>query len=130
MARKPQCSPGAAATNANTWPLQVTTGHHPSGGINAVHLKNRLRDVQSDCSNPFTSVAPPDRGRVSSSQIHGTRVPAGETANSRHWQPQIGDAKAGSFAGQSPLRVGMGENEREEECPRPRGENRIGGPDG
>jgi NAD-dependent SIR2 family protein deacetylase len=29
--------------------LQLTADYHLSGGINAVHLKNRLRDVQSDC---------------------------------------------------------------------------------
>jgi hypothetical protein len=29
--------------------LQLTADHHLTGGINAVHLKNRLRDIETNC---------------------------------------------------------------------------------
>src|SRR6516165_11641940 len=30
-------------------PLQLTTNHHLASGINAMHLKDRLGDVETDC---------------------------------------------------------------------------------
>jgi len=44
---------GNFSKNANRSTLQLTADYHLTDGINAVNLKNRLRDVESDCRDRF-----------------------------------------------------------------------------
>src|SRR4051794_37936481 len=46
--------------------------------IYAVHLENRLRDIETDCRNRLHDLAPPNRGGLNSTHIHGTLVPVEE----------------------------------------------------
>jgi len=43
-----------------------------------VDLKNRLRDIQTDCRNLLHDLAPPNRGGLNSTHIYGTHVPVEE----------------------------------------------------
>jgi hypothetical protein len=51
---------------------------HLTGIINAMDLKYRLRDVETDCRKQFAWVAPPNRGSLNSAHIFGTHVPVEE----------------------------------------------------
>ena len=46
--------------------------------IDAMNLKNRLRDVETNCRNRLHDLAPPNRGRLNSTHIRGTHVPVEE----------------------------------------------------
>jgi hypothetical protein len=43
-----------------------------------VDLKNRLRDIRTDCRNLLHDLAPPNRGGLNSTHIYGTHVPVEE----------------------------------------------------
>jgi hypothetical protein len=58
-------------------PLQLPANDHLVGNINAMHLKTRLRDVETDCSDRL-HLAPLNRGSSSNSHFHGTHVPVEE----------------------------------------------------
>ena len=58
-------------------PLQLTANDHLVANINAMHLKGRLSDVETDCSN-CSHLAPPIRGSSSNSYLRSTRVPVEE----------------------------------------------------
>ena len=60
--------------------LQLAADNHLATGINAVDLKYRLRDVETNCRNRLHGVAPPNRGSLNSAHIHGTHVPGGVAA--------------------------------------------------
>src|SRR6266496_1828137 len=54
MRRKPRCRLGRVAASRRTpdvATLQLTADDHLPGSINAVHLKDRLGDVETDCLN-------------------------------------------------------------------------------
>jgi hypothetical protein len=54
MTRKPQCRPGTAAVFGkmlNMSAPQLTAQDDLAGCINAMHLKGRLCDIQTDCRN-------------------------------------------------------------------------------
>jgi hypothetical protein len=54
MMRKLRSPPGMAAASGKTpgRPApQLTAYDHLAGCINAMHLKDRLRDIQADCRN-------------------------------------------------------------------------------
>jgi hypothetical protein len=46
--------------------------------INAVDLKSRLRDVETDRCNRLHDLAPPNRRTSAGAHIHGTHVPVEE----------------------------------------------------
>jgi hypothetical protein len=46
--------------------------------INAMNLKDRFRDVETDCRNRLHDLAPPNRGRLSSTHIPGADAPVEE----------------------------------------------------
>jgi hypothetical protein len=46
--------------------------------VDAVNLKNRLRNVETDCRDGFHDLAPPNRGSLNSTHIDGTHVPVEE----------------------------------------------------
>ena len=48
--------------------------------IDAMNLKNRRRDVETNCRNRLHDLAPPNRGRLNSTHIRGTHVPVEEVA--------------------------------------------------
>src|SRR5262249_43763657 len=54
--------------------LQLTAEDHLAIGVNAVHLKTRLGDVETDCLNCLHVW----RGGLNSTHFHGTRVPVEE----------------------------------------------------
>jgi hypothetical protein len=58
------------------------------GSISAVHLKDRLGDVETDCRNSLHGSSP-NRGSLNSTHIHGTHVPVEEpsTASKADIQP-------------------------------------------
>jgi hypothetical protein len=46
--------------------------------INAVDLKNRLRDIETDSRNRSHDLAPPNHRRLNSTHIHGALAPVEE----------------------------------------------------
>ena len=65
--------------------LQLPAHHHLASGINAMHLENRLGDVETDCRDRLHDLAPPNRGTSAGTHIHGTHLPVEEpsTASTR-----------------------------------------------
>jgi hypothetical protein len=63
-------------------PLELTTENDIALRIDAVNLKNRLRDVETDCRNLSHDLAPPNRGSLNSAHIQGTHVPGGGAVHS------------------------------------------------
>ena len=59
-------------------PLELTTEGDIALRIDAVNLKNRLRDVETDCRNRLHDLAPLNGGASISTHIHGTHVPVEE----------------------------------------------------
>jgi hypothetical protein len=57
---------------------QAWSVHHFAIVINAVDLKYRLGNVETDCRDRLHDLAPPNRGGFNSTHIHGTHVPAEE----------------------------------------------------
>ena len=58
MRRKPRCRLGRVAASRRTQDvatLQLTADDHLPGSINAVHLKDRLGDVETDCRDRLHS---------------------------------------------------------------------------
>jgi hypothetical protein len=43
-----------------------------------MNLKNRLRDIETDCRDGFHDLAPPNRRGLNSTHIRGTHVPVEE----------------------------------------------------
>ena len=66
----------------STWELvtalQLTADDHLPGSINAVHLKDRLGDVETDCPDRLHSWLLRIVGSLNSAHIHGTHVPVEE----------------------------------------------------
>src|SRR5215813_406077 len=58
--------------------LQLTPEDYIALRIDTVNLKDRLRDVETDRLNRLHSLAPPNRGRLNSTQIHGAHAPVEE----------------------------------------------------
>ena len=58
--------------------LQLTADDHFAIVINAVDLKYRLGNVETDCRDRLHDLAPPNRGGFNSTHIHGTHVPVEE----------------------------------------------------
>ena len=58
--------------------LQLPADHHLPISINAVNLKDRLRDIETDCRDRLHDLAPPNRGGLNSTHFHGTHVPVEE----------------------------------------------------
>src|SRR5690242_5459331 len=57
--------------------LQLPTDNYLAASIYAMDLKNRLRNVETDC-NRLHGLAPPNRGSFNSTHVYGTRVPVEE----------------------------------------------------
>ena len=55
--------------------------------IDAMNLKNRLCDVETNCRNRLHDLAPPNRGRLNSTHIRGTHVPVEEPRPGRAKKP-------------------------------------------
>src|SRR6478752_8371926 len=62
----------------NVTTLQLTADDHFAIVINAVDLKYRLGNVETDCRDRLHDLAPPNRGGFNSTHIHGTHVPVEE----------------------------------------------------
>jgi hypothetical protein len=58
--------------------LQLTADDHFAIVINAVDLKYRLGNVETDCRDRLHVLAPPNRRGFNSTHIHGTHVPVEE----------------------------------------------------
>src|SRR5580704_10850971 len=63
-------------------PLKLTTEDDIALRIDAVNLENRLRDVETDGRDRLHDLAPPNRGGLNSTHIHGTHVPSGGAVHS------------------------------------------------
>jgi hypothetical protein len=61
----------------NMAPLELAADDHVTCGIDAVDLKNRLRDVETDCGDR-SHVWLPRRGHPVGDHFHGTYVPVEE----------------------------------------------------
>jgi hypothetical protein len=75
-------SPPASPTNV-TKPIpafELTTQNHIAVRINAMNLKNRFRDIETDSGNRLHDLAPPNHGRPNSTHFDGTLVPVEEVA--------------------------------------------------
>ena len=70
--------------------LQLTADDHLPGSINAVHLKDRLGDVETDCRDRLHSWLLRIVGALTAPHIHGTHVPVEEpsTASQADYAPQ------------------------------------------
>jgi hypothetical protein len=55
-----------------------------------MNLKNRLRDIETDCRDGFHDLAPPNRRGLNSTHIRGTHVPVEEPSTA-----SIGDERPG-----------------------------------
>src|SRR6202051_4441737 len=58
--------------------LELTTEDDIALLIDAVNLKHRLRDIETDCRYGLHDLAPPNRGGLNSTHIQGTHVPVEE----------------------------------------------------
>jgi len=58
--------------------LQLASEHDIAFHINTVNLKYRLRDIETDCRDRLHDLAPPNRGRLKSTHIHGAHAPVEE----------------------------------------------------
>ena len=58
--------------------LQLPTDNCLARSINAMHLEDRLGDVETDCRDRLHDLAPPNRGTSAGTHIHGTHVPVEE----------------------------------------------------
>jgi hypothetical protein len=58
-------------------------------GIDAVNLENRLRDIETDCRDRLHDLAPPNRGALNSTHIHGTHVPVRSRPQHQKGHPKI-----------------------------------------
>ena len=58
--------------------LQLPANHYMAFRIDAVNLKDRLRDIETDCRDRLHDLAPPIRGGFNSTHIYGTPVPVEE----------------------------------------------------
>jgi hypothetical protein len=58
--------------------LQLSPDYHPTVGFNAVNLKDRLRNVETDCSDRLHIELLRIVGASTSSHFHGTHVPVEE----------------------------------------------------
>src|SRR5215475_6637860 len=58
--------------------LQLTADDHPSRRIDAVNLKHRLGDVETDCRDRLHAWLPHNRDRPNGDHFNGTYVPMGE----------------------------------------------------
>jgi hypothetical protein len=72
--------------------LELTTEDDFALRIDAVNLKNRLRDIQTDCRDRLHDLAPTNRGAFNSTHIYGTHVPVEEPSTA-----SITDTKAGGW---------------------------------
>ena len=61
---------------------QLPADDHLAGGTDPMDLKDRLRDVETDCCDLFAWIASLSRGSLNSAHIHGTRVPVEEPVHS------------------------------------------------
>ena len=59
-------------------PLELTTDYYIALRINPVNLKDRLRDIETDCRNRLHNLAPSNRGGLNSTHIHGAHAPVEE----------------------------------------------------
>jgi hypothetical protein len=85
-------------------PLELTTENDIALRIDAVNLKNRLRDVETDCRNLSHDLAPPNRGGLNSTHIQGTHVPVEEPStasnpDSKHARRRLLDNDVSPCAG-------------------------------
>jgi hypothetical protein len=71
--------------------LQLTAEDYLAFRIDTVNLKNRLRDIEADCRNRLHNLAPPNRGRLNSTPIHGAHAPVEEPSTAS--KPDIGRTK-------------------------------------
>src|SRR5262249_3580386 len=60
--------------------LQLTADDHLSRRIDAVNLKHRLGDVETDCRDRLHAWLPHNRDRPSGDHFNATYVPMGEPA--------------------------------------------------
>ena len=58
--------------------LQLTADDHLSRRIDAVNLKHRLGDVETDCRDRLHAWLPHNRDRPNGDHFNGTYVPMGE----------------------------------------------------
>ena len=59
-------------------PLELTADDDIAIRIDAVNLKDRLCDVETDCRDRLHDLAPPNRGGFNCTHIDGTHVPVEE----------------------------------------------------
>src|SRR5258708_11599696 len=59
-------------------PLQLTAKNNIAIRINAVDLKNRLRDIETDSRNRSHDLAPPNHRRLTAPTSHGALAPVEE----------------------------------------------------
>src|SRR5262249_29974118 len=84
--------------------LQLTAEDHLAIGVNAVHLKTRLGDVETDCLNCLHVWLLSIVGGLNSTHFHGTRAPVEEpsTASKADICSAPGDVRFGPIADMEP----------------------------
>ena len=60
--------------------LELTTEHDSALRIDAMELKHRLRDIETDCRDCLYDLSPPNRGGPNSTHLYGTHVPVEEVS--------------------------------------------------
>src|SRR5215470_2578472 len=58
--------------------LQLAADEYIAFRIDAVNLKDRLCDIEADCRNRLHRLAPPNRGDLNSTYVHGAHAPVEE----------------------------------------------------
>src|SRR6202011_1051113 len=71
----------------NVAPLQLTADYHLALRINAVDLKNRFGDVETDCRDRLHDWLLRISEASNSTHIHGTRVPVEEPSTASGTDP-------------------------------------------
>jgi len=59
-------------------PLELAAKGHFTLRVDAVDLKDRLRNIETDRRNPLHNLAPPSRGGLNAAGFHGAHVPVEE----------------------------------------------------
>src|SRR5260370_40266614 len=76
-------------------PLQLTAKHNIAIRINAVDLKNRLRDIETDSRNRSHDLAPPNHRRLTAPTSHGALAPVEEPSTASIPDARVAKTNAG-----------------------------------
>src|SRR4029077_2532695 len=82
--------------------FQLTADDHITIHVDAMNLKDRLCDIETDSRNRLHDLAPPNHRRSNSTRIHGTHVPVEEPSTASIPDHRTAQKFGGTFTYQHP----------------------------